>query len=144
MNKSSFSFRFSLRVRYSEVDAQGFVFNANHVVYFQTALQEYFRGLDYDFATQSSGSDFHTVKIVLEYQAPIRSDEEVEIFVRPARVGRSSITWELMSCLEGSDHSCSTGEIIWVNADRATQKSAPIPKELVEIFKAREGDNLSS
>ncbi len=89
MEKPQFSFRFPLRVRYSEVDAQGFVFNANHIVYFQTALQEYFRGLDYDFATQSSGSDFHTVKIVAKYQAPI-------------------------------------------------------PTELVEIFRAREGDNLKS
>ncbi|MBW2420723.1 MAG: acyl-CoA thioesterase [Deltaproteobacteria bacterium] len=144
MNRSSFSFCFPLRVRYSEVDAQGFVFNANHIVYFQTALQEYFRGLDYDFATQSSGSDFHTVKIVAEYQAPIRFDEEVEIFVRPARLGRSSIRWEMMSCLAGSDQICSSGEIIWVNADRETHKSVPIPEELVEIFRAREGDKLES
>jgi acyl-CoA thioester hydrolase len=142
MNDAKFSFCYPLRVRYSEIDAQGMVFNANHVVYFQTALQEYFRDFRYDYAAQSSGSDFHTVKIVVELKAPIRFDQEIEIHVRAARIGRSSIRYEMMSCPKGGDQILSSGEIVWVNVDRATQKSAPLPQELVAEFRAREGGNL--
>jgi acyl-CoA thioester hydrolase len=103
MDKANFGFRFPLRVRYSEVDAQGFVFNANHVVYFQTALQEYFRELQYDYARQTSGTDFHTVRVVAEYKAPITFDQEIEVCVKAARIGRSSIRWEMMTCPKGGD-----------------------------------------
>jgi len=142
MDKSKFSFCFLLRVRYSEVDAQGYVFNANHVVYFQTALQEYFRELAYDYANQSSGSDFLTVRVVVEYKAPITFDQEIEVHVRAARVGRSSVRYEMLTCPKGGDQVLSTGEIVWVNADRASQKSTPLPEELVERFRAVEGGNL--
>jgi acyl-CoA thioester hydrolase len=143
MDKANFGFRFPLRVRYSEVDAQGFVFNANHVVYFQTALQEYFRELQYDYARQTSGTDFHTVRVVAEYKAPITFDQEIEVCVKAARIGRSSIRWEMMTCPKGGDQVLSSGEIVWVNADRATQKSAPLPEELVRLLRAREGDHLA-
>jgi acyl-CoA thioester hydrolase len=142
MEKSNFSFCFPLRVRYSEVDAQGFVFNANHVVYFQTALQEYFRELQYDYARQTSGTDFHTVRVVAEFKAPIRFDQEIEVHVRAARIGRSSIRYEMITCPKGGDQVLSTGEIVWVNADQATQKSAPLPEELVKLLRAREGETL--
>ncbi len=138
MSRSQFAFFYPLRVRYSEVDSQGYVFNANHVNYFQTALTEYFRDLDYDHASQAPGADFHTVRIVLDIKGPVVFDQEVDLGIRAARVGRSSITWEAALFPRGGDQALTCGEIVWVNVDQTNGKSSPLPDDLVARLKQRE------
>src|SRR5262245_2241726 len=76
--RQDFWFHHPFRVRYSEVDAQAVVFNAHYLTYFDTAITEYFRALGYDYLgeVERSGVDFHLVRSVIEYKAPIRFDEE--------------------------------------------------------------------
>jgi acyl-CoA thioester hydrolase len=140
MDKSEFHFFHPLRVRYSEVDAQGFVFNANHVVYYQTALTEYFRELHYDHSAQAAGTDFHTVRIVVELKGPVTFDQEVDVHVRAGRIGRSSITFQTLICPKGEDQVLSQGEIVWVLVDQSNGRSAPLPEELVRRLRALEGE----
>jgi acyl-CoA thioester hydrolase len=144
MEKSRFHFFFSLRVRYSEVDSQGVVFNANHVVYYQTVLTEYVRTLGYDFAKESPGTDMHTVRVLAEFKGPITFDQEIDIYVRAARIGRSSIAYETMICPKGGEQVLGTGEITWVNVDRVTGKSAPLSEELTGRLRALEGASLEA
>ncbi|MDE0203936.1 MAG: hypothetical protein OXK73_16055 [Rhodospirillaceae bacterium] len=68
------------------------VFNAHYLTYFDTAITEFFRALPYDYQGQVErrGEDYHTVKTLVEYYAPIRFDDEIEVGVRAARIGRSS------------------------------------------------------
>ncbi len=138
MSRSQFAFFHPLRVRYSEVDSQGYVFNANHVNYFQTGLTEYFRDLDYDHASQAPGADFHTVRIVLDIKGPVVFDQQVDLGVRAARVGRSSITWYAALFPRGGDQALTSGEIVWVNVDQTNGKSSPLPDELVARLNERE------
>lgn len=138
-----FHFSHCLRVRYSEVDMQGFVFNANHVVYFQAALQEYFRAIGYDATTEGKGTDFHTVRLSVDFSSPIPADEEVEIHARTAKVGRSSITFELIATRKSDQQLFSRGEIIWVNADQATHKSVPVSPSLLALLSKQEGVDFS-
>ena len=49
MKKNTFSFIYSLRVRYSEVDPQGIVFNAHYLTYFDCAITEYYRKIGYNY-----------------------------------------------------------------------------------------------
>ena len=81
MSRSQFSFYHSFRIRYSEVDAQGIVFNAHYLTYFDTAITEYFRNLPYDYRGQveRTGEDYHTVKTLVEYYAPISFDDEIDV-----------------------------------------------------------------
>ena len=46
MNRSQFSFYYTFRIRYSEVDAQGIVFNAHYLTFFDTAMTEYLRNIN--------------------------------------------------------------------------------------------------
>jgi acyl-CoA thioester hydrolase len=139
MEGSQFSFRFPLRVRYSEVDAQGYAFNANHVVYYQTALTEYLRELEYDHANHAPDSDFHTVRILVELEGPVTFDQEIDVHVRAGRIGRSSLTFETMICPRDGDQLLSKGQIVWVHVNRSTGKSEPLPEELVQRIQALEG-----
>ncbi len=49
INKNQFNFTSTIQVRYSELDLQGIVFNANYLIYFDVLIGEYFksRGIPY-------------------------------------------------------------------------------------------------
>ena len=84
---------------------------------------------------------FHLIKSLVEYKAPIRFDAEIETAVRTARLGRTSLTFELAIFGKGEEESRASGEIVYVNANRATRKAAPIPSALEALIRAREYAN---
>jgi acyl-CoA thioester hydrolase len=135
MNRSDFRFAFPFRVRYSEIDGQNIVFNAHYLTYFDTAITEYMRGLGYDYAAEvkKTGLDFHTVKTVVEYKAPIHFDEEIEVGCTAARIGRSSLSFHFGIFGKAGDLRA-TGEVIWVFTDQATRQTVPVPDELRQAF----------
>ncbi|MBR0801342.1 acyl-CoA thioesterase [Bradyrhizobium jicamae] len=138
--RHEFWFHFPFRVRYSEVDAQSVVFNAHYLTYFDTAITEYFRALGYDYLGEvaRTGIDFHTVRSVVEYKAPIRFDEDIDVCVRVARIGRSSIVLALAIFAKGSEDLRATGEIVWVATDQKTHQSVAVTEELREMIASRE------
>lgn len=144
MAKSDFKFAWPFRVRYSEVDGQKIVFNAHYLTYYDTAITEYFRALPYDYMGQveRTGQDFHTVRTLVEYQQAIAFDEDIEVLVRTSRLGRSSITFLLEIHPQGREDLRATGEVVWVNTDQETHKSAAVPQDLVDKLVALEADKL--
>ena len=141
MAKSDFKFAWPFRVRYAEVDGQRIVFNAHYLTYFDTAITEYFRALPYDYMGQvdRTGEDYHTVRTLVEYQQPIEFDEDIEVHVRTARMGRTSLTFLLEIHPTDTEDLRATGEVVWVNADQTTHRSTPLPDELVEKISTFEG-----
>ena len=138
--RGEFWFHHPFRVRYSEVDAQAVVFNAHYLTYFDTAITEYFRALGYDYmgVVKATGADFHTVKTLVEYKAPIRFDEEIEVCVRVAKIGRSSIALALAIFSRGGDDLRATGEVVWVYTDQTTHKTVPVADDLRALIAERE------
>jgi acyl-CoA thioester hydrolase len=139
--RGDYWFFWPTRVRYAEIDAQGVVFNANYLAYFDTAITEYIRALPYQYGLggdKAAGTDFHIVKAMVEYKAPIRFDDEIEVGVRTAKLGRTSIVYALAIFPKSGEAVLSTGEVIWVNTDLKAMKSAPLPEALVAVVKKRE------
>ncbi|MBS0531151.1 MAG: acyl-CoA thioesterase [Proteobacteria bacterium] len=136
MTRDQFRFYHPFRVRYSEIDGQGVLFNAHYLTYYDTAITEFFRALGYDqYAdARKTGMDFHVVKAVVEYKAPIRFDWELEVGVRVARIGSSSVVFELAIFQRERDDLLATGEIVWVNTDQTTHRPAPIPATTRELL----------
>ena len=93
-NINEYPVRHRLRVRYSEIDAQGVVFNAHYLTYFDTTINEAFRehGIDWLAEVKRSGCDVQLVKSLVEYKAPLHFDEEIDVCARIGRLGNSSIT----------------------------------------------------
>jgi acyl-CoA thioester hydrolase len=140
MPREQFWFFYPFRVRYSEIDGQGVVFNAHYLTYFDTTIAEYFRALGYDqYAdARKTGIDFHIVKSVIEYKAPILFDQELEVGARVVRIGNSSLVLELAIFLKGGLDALATGEIVWVYTSQLTHRPVPIPDSIREFIARRE------
>ena len=133
-NIVAYPVRHRLRVRYAEIDAQGVVFNAHYLSYFDTAINEAFRSHDINWLAQveASGCDVQLVKSLVEYKAPLHFDEEFDVCARIGRIGNSSISWTL--AIFGSKHDLrATGEIVWVYADLQAKQARPLPTWLRDI-----------
>ena len=92
MSREQFNFHYSFRIRYSEVDAQGIVFNAHYLTFFDTAMTEYLRHINYDYVNEvkEKNEDFHTVKTLVEYKAPIYFDQIIDVCLKVKKIGNSS------------------------------------------------------
>ena len=130
MAREDFTATHRLRVRWAEADLQGIVFNGHYLTYFDVAITEYWRalGLPYPQTTGDTGGELYTVKASVEYHAPARYDDELELCVRCARIGRSSLTFSIE--IWRADTHIASGELIYVHADPASRKSAPLSERL--------------
>src|SRR5436309_14189557 len=82
-------FRYYLRVRYVECDAQKVVFNSRYAEYVDVAITEFIRaiGLLPDFV--EGPLDFQLVKQTVEWRAPAHYDQVLELSVAATRLGNT-------------------------------------------------------
>lgn len=127
MARQDFSFFHSLRVRWAEVDMQGIVFNGHYLTYFDVAFTEYWRatGLPGVLQQAQEGKEMFARKATIEYQAPARFDDVLDIGVRCAGFGRTSVRF-VVEIHHGGEHLIS-GELVYVYADTSIRKGVPWP-----------------
>ena len=144
MAKSDYKFFFPFRVRYAETDAQGIVFFAHYLTYFDTAINEYLRDLPYNYIehVKQTNTDFHVVKVVVEFYAPSHFDDEIEVHVRTGRIGKSSLTFLIEIFPKDGETNLVKGEVVWVNTDQKAHKSSTLPEELVLKLRGKEGNSI--
>jgi acyl-CoA thioester hydrolase len=118
-----------IRTRYGEVDAQGVVFNAHWLTYFDDAITQFFAWLGYDPKTVFfEGFDFMLVKAVVEWRGPAGFDDVVMINVRPSRLGNSSFDMHFDARVE--DRPVCEATITYVAIDPESQSPQPIPDKI--------------
>jgi YbgC/YbaW family acyl-CoA thioester hydrolase len=130
LQRTDFRFFHRLRVRWAEVDMQKIVFNAHYLMYFDTAIADYWRALalPYQASMDALEGDLYVVKATIEFHASARVDDLVEVAMKCSRIGTSSMVFT-GAIFRGEEHLIS-GEIVYVFADPATQKSRPVPEVL--------------
>lgn len=127
---ADFRFLHRLRVRWSEVDAQKVVFNGHYLNYLDVAISGYWRevGLPYPEGLAHVQGDLYMRANRLEYHAPARLDDELDIGVRCERVGNSSLTIAWAVWAQG--RLLVTGEAVYVFTSLASGRPEPIPESL--------------
>jgi len=130
MRREEFTLCHRLRVRWAEVDRQDVVFNGHYFLYFDVAIAEYWRAIRYNYPADhvALGMDIFAVKASAEYHGSATYDDLLDVGCRVARIGRSSMTL-LLGVWRGAEH-VTSGELVYVNADPKTRKSAPLPEML--------------
>ena len=125
--KPPFRYAAYTRVGFSDTDAQGVVYYGRYLPYFDLARTEYHRHLG---AIDLRG-EFAMRASLVEYHAPARFDDLLEIFVRVDRVGTTSVTYDCAAyrCDDDGepDVLMATAKQTLVLIDLATRRPTPIP-----------------
>ena len=133
MDRTSFKFFYTIRVRYAEVDAQGIVFNAHYLTYFDCAITEYYREIKYDYYAEvkKTKKDFHVIKTILNYKKPILFDQKIDIGVRVSKLGNSSLYYDLGIYKNNKKDLLAYGSVIQVYADQVKKSSTTLSKKFI-------------
>ncbi|MBF0573661.1 MAG: acyl-CoA thioesterase [Desulfamplus sp.] len=123
------SFRYYLRVRYSECDAQKVVFNSRYGDYVELGTAEFMRSLGYETELVSGQLDYQLVKQTLEWRSPARFDQVLELTVENTHLGNTSFTLRTEFRRPGNEQIIALVETVYVLVDSQTLNKIPLSQD---------------
>lgn len=119
----------TIPTRWMDNDVYGHVNNVVYYSYFDTVVNEYL--LRHGVLDFERGA---TIGLVVEtqcrYFAPLVFPQRVEGGLRVARLGTSSVRYEVGLFAEGAASSAAHGHFVHVYVDRETRRPVPLPQAL--------------
>jgi acyl-CoA thioester hydrolase len=112
--------------RWADNDLYGHVNNVTYYAYFDTVVNKYLiehGGLDI-FAAPVIGV---AVETMCRFKESVAYPETIELGLRVAKLGNSSVRYELAVFRMGGQDAIASGHFVHVFVDRASNKSVPIP-----------------
>jgi acyl-CoA thioester hydrolase len=125
-------FRYYLRVRYGECDAQKVVFNARYGDYVELAVTEFFRAMGYAEELVSGELDYQLVRQTVEWRAPARFDDVVEARVSARRLGNTSFTLAIDFLRAADGTALAQAETVYVLMEHTVLRKRVLPDSLRE------------
>jgi acyl-CoA thioester hydrolase len=123
-------FRYYLRVRYQDGDAQRVVFNSRYSEYADIVSAEFLRAaLPRPNDWLDGAFEIQTVRQVIEWKAPARIDDILEISAWVSRIGTTSFTLSTEMRRAGQAEVLATTETTYVQVDHETFAKRPIAAE---------------
>ena len=125
------AFRWPLRVYYEDTDAGGIVFYANYLKFFERARTEWLRaaGVGQQQLSSETGCMFVVKSASIDYHAPAKLDDRLEISVEIRKLGRASVQFTQEAWCMNDHHPvrlCTgTVRVGWV--DMSSLRPAEIP-----------------
>jgi YbgC/YbaW family acyl-CoA thioester hydrolase len=106
------------------VDLQKVVFNAHYLTYFDIAITDYWRALaiPYEPCMPALGGEPFVRKATVEFHASARLDDQLEVGLKCARIGNSSMGF--VGGIFRDDQLLISGELVYVFADPHAQVRA--------------------
>ncbi len=141
--KPPFKYASFTRVGFSDTDAQGIVYYGRYLPYFDAARVEYHRHLDL-LVAGSGENEFVMRANTIEYLAPARFDDLVEVFIRVARIGRTSVGYDLAAYKQEDDVLMVTAQQTLVLVDLGERRARRIPESYREKIGGFEGEDLDT
>lgn len=124
-----------ITTRWADNDVYGHVNNVVYYSWFDTAVNAHL--------IEQGALDIHagdTIGLVIEtqcnYFAPLAFPQTVEAGIRVARLGGSSVRYEVGLFAQGEPLTAAAGHFIHVYVDRATRRPVPVPAPLREVLQA--------
>ena len=145
-NPSDYMYRFfhPIQVRYIETDQQGHVFFGHYLTYFDVALTEYLKAIEYSYDQfLEDGVDFYYVESLCQYRDRAFFDDILHVHARVTKIGNSSFCFEFAIFEANSQRFIANGHIVAVAVDPSTTKPTPVPesfRQAVAHYEATEVD----
>ncbi len=115
--------------RWMDNDVYGHVNNVVYYSYFDTVVNQYLIEAGV-LDIEASGTIGLVVETQCNYFEPITFPDTVNAGLRVARLGASSVRYEIGLFRNGSDRAAAQGHFIHVYVDRATRRAAEVPAEM--------------
>jgi acyl-CoA thioester hydrolase len=119
----------AIPTRWMDNDAYGHVNNVVYYSYFDTVVNEHLvraGGLDIEHSPE--------IGIVVEthcrFHKSLSFPDVVEAGLRVAKLGNSSVTYEIGLFRHGDEEAAATGHFVHVWVDRATRRPTPVPARI--------------
>lgn len=139
--KPPFKYSALARVGFSDTDAQGVVYYGRYMPYFDLARVEYSRHLGL-LDSRAGFRQFVMRAATVEYHAPARFDDLLEVFVRTRRIGRTSVTSAYAAYRLEDDVLMCEAEQTLVLVDLETRRPMPVEEAFRAAVRAFEGVDL--
>ena len=116
----------AIPTRWMDNDAYGHVNNVSYYSYFDTAVNEHL--------IRAGGLDIHAgaqIGLVVEtscrFHKALSFPDVVDAGMRVAKLGNTSVTYEIGLFRRGDDEPAATGRFVHVWVDRASRRPVPVP-----------------
>ena len=126
------TFRYYLRVRYGECDQQGVVFNARYGDYVDLACTEFLNTVLGRANVGGNVFEMQVVKLLIEWTAPARYDDALEISVMLKSLGTTSFAlgFEMRKVSNGAGETIVTAETVNVHMDPKSWTKSALPEAM--------------
>jgi acyl-CoA thioester hydrolase len=120
--------------RWADNDAFGHVNNATYYTYYDSAVTGWLlrRGM----LGFSDGPMWMVAETGCRFFSEVAFPQNLAVGMRVARLGSSSVRWDLALFQEGAALASAEGLMVHVHVSRETRRPAPIPVELRDAFSA--------
>jgi acyl-CoA thioester hydrolase len=133
-----FRFSYTTRVGFDETDAQAVVYYGRYMPYFDRARVEYLRHLGLLHAFEP-GREFVMRANRVDYHAPARFDDLLDVFLRVERIGTSSVVFRFEAHRQDGELLVAAEQTV-VQIDIATRRPVTVAeryRSAVELFEGR-------
>lgn len=130
-------FRYQRRVQFAETDLAGIAHFASLFRYVEEAEHALWRAAGLSIATAGENVGWPRVSAALDFKAPLKFEEEFDVYVTIEKVSRSTITYRHV--IMRGDIVIAEGTMTTVHVDKKpgdALKSAPIPQRIIERLQA--------
>jgi len=133
----------TLRVRFAETDAQGIVYYANYLVWFEVGRVNYLREVGFDFERRRrEGVSFVIADARCKYRASARFDDPILVRTWISQVRQRSFVFSYEVLNQDSGTLLAEGETSQVVLDPKTFKPIPIPEEFRRLLLLEQGASI--
>jgi len=128
------------KVRFSDSDAQGIVFNANYLRYFDDTVTDYFDviGVRWDELNRR-GFDMVLGRVELDFRSSARIGETIVTGARVDSVGTSSVVFGLATWEETTHRMVAEGREVQVMVEHSSMETVAVPPFFVEAVERVQG-----
>lgn len=140
LSSNDFKHKYTVTVRFHEVDMLGVCNNAVYINFFETARLEYIKaaGLMPESGIFSDGKIFFMVRNEINYRHHAYYDDVLNVYSRISFIKNSSFGYDHMIVKQNSGEIIVDGKGVVVYVDQKTHKSTSLPGNFIEKVKAFE------
>lgn len=132
------------KVRFSDSDAQGIVFNGNYLTYFDDTITDYFDALGVTWDVfNDRGYDMVLGRAEIDFRSAARVGEVLLTGARVTEIGTSSVIFELRTWERESGRTVASGREIQVMLDHASFEKTSVPDWFIEAVATLQGEPVS-